>query len=110
VTVTHPTMAAGLLILLGAGLGALTPVAWGVLQRLLPLICWQGPCFLYVGSDGRSDGGITFFGWVTGRFGVPTTVAAIGLVMGIAAVSAWRFLNKMSDRPRKRETRGSTSH
>ena len=66
--------------------------------------------FYTLGAMGAAMGGITFFGWVTGRFGVPSTVAAIGLVMAIAAVSAWRFLNKMSDRPRKRETRGSTSH
>lgn len=111
VTVTHPTMAAGLLILLGAGLGALTPVAWGVLQEVAPAhMLGRVLAFYTLGAMGAAMGGITFFGWVTGRFGVPSTVAAIGLVMGIAAVSAWRFLNKMSDRPRKRETRGSTSH
>jgi MFS family permease len=111
VTVTHPTMAAALLILLGAGLGALTPVAWGVLQEVAPAhMLGRVLAFYTLGAMGAAMGGITFFGWVTGRFGVPSTVAAIGLVMGIAAVSAWRFLNKMSDRPRKRETRGSTSH
>jgi MFS family permease len=110
VLVAHPTMAAGLLIILGAGLGALTPVAWGVLQEVAPAhMLGRVLAFYTLGAMGAAMGGITFFGWVTGRFGVPSTVAAIGLVMGGAALWAWHFLSKMSDRPHRRETRGSTS-
>lgn len=108
--VAHVTLAAGLLIVLGAGLGTLTPVAWGVLQEVAPAhMLGRVLAFYTLGAMGSAMGGITFFGWVTGQYGVPSTVAAIGLVMGGAALWAWRFVNKMSDRPHRRETRGSTS-
>jgi len=110
VLVAHATMAAGLLIVLGAGIGALTPVAWGVLQEVAPAhMLGRVLSFYTLGAMGAAMGGITFFGWVTGQFGVPSTVAAIGLVMGSAALWAWHFLSKMSDRPTRRETRGTTS-
>jgi MFS transporter, DHA3 family, macrolide efflux protein len=110
VGVAHSTAAAGLLIVLGAGLGTLTPVAWGVLQEVAPPhMLGRVLAFYTMGAMGAAMGGITFFGWVTGRFGVPITVIAIGFVMGGTALSAWHFLNKMPARAPKRETRGSTS-
>ena len=110
VGVGHSTTAGGLLIVLGAGLGALTPVAWGVLQEVAPPhMLGRVLAFYTMGAMGSAMGGITFFGWVTGRFGVPSTVVAIGFVMGCTALSAWRFLNKMSERPHRRETKVSMS-
>jgi len=110
VGVGRSTTAGGLLILLGAGLGALTPVAWGILQEVAPPhMLGRVLAFYTMGAMGSAMGGITFFGWVTGRFGVPSAVAAIGFVMGFTALWAWRFLSKMPDRPRRRETRGSPS-
>ena len=104
VMVNHPTEAAGLLIVLGGGLGVLTPVAWGVLQEVAPAhMLGRVLAFYTLGAMAAAMGGITLFGWVTGRFGVPAAVVAIGLVMGCTGLSAWRFLDNMSERPPKRE-------
>jgi predicted MFS family arabinose efflux permease len=104
VMVNHPTEAAALLIVLGGGLGVLTPVAWGVLQEVAPAhMLGRVLAFYTLGAMAAAMGGITLFGWVTGRFGVPAAVVAIGLVMGCTGLSAWRFLDNMSERPPKRE-------
>ena len=93
------TWAAALLVLLGAGLGVLTPVAWGVLQEVTPPhILGRALAFYTLGAMGAAMGGITFFGWVTGRFGVPMAVGAIASVMGGAAISVWVFWSRMSAR------------
>lgn len=104
VTTNQATTAAVLLMVLGAGLGVLTPVAWGVLQEVAPThMLGRVLAFYTLGAMGAAMGGITIFGWVTGEFGVPTAVVMIGLVMGLAGLSAWRFLDRVSDRPPKRE-------
>ena len=104
VMVTHSTEAAALLIVLGGGLGVLTPVAWGVLQEVAPAhMLGRVLAFYTLGAMAAAMGGITLFGWVTGRFGVPAAVVTIGLVMGCTGLSAWRFLDNMSERPPKRE-------
>jgi MFS family permease len=89
VWVIHPGTAGGLLILLGAGLGVFTPVAWGVLQELTPPhILGRTLAFYTIGPMGAALGGITFFGWVMERLGVSLTVAAIGIVMTGTALLA----------------------
>ena len=55
--------------------------------------------FYTLGAMAAAMGGITFFGWVTGRFGVPAAVVAIGLVMGCTGLSAWRFLETCQSGP-----------
>jgi len=96
----HPATAGGLLIVLGGGLGVLTPIAWGVLQEVTPPhMLGRALSFYTMGAMGAAMGGITFFGWVTGRFGVPVTVAAIGFVMAVTALWAGLFWNKISERP-----------
>lgn len=100
VWVNHATEAGALLILLGAGLGVLTPVAWGVLQEVTPPhMLGRALAFYTMGAMGAAMGGITFFGWVTERFGVPTTIFAIGLVMAGAALLTGIFWSRMSERP-----------
>ena len=104
VNVNHPTSAAVLLMLLGAGLGALTPVAWGVLQEIAPQhMLGRVLAFYTLGAMAAAMSGITLFGWITGEFGVPAAVLTIGLVMCSTGLSAWRYLNYLSDRPPKRE-------
>jgi len=104
VMVNHPTEAAALLIVLGGGLGVLTPVAWGVLQEVAPAhMLGRVLAFYTLGAMAAAMAGITLFGWITGQFGVPAAVVAIGLVMGCTGLSAWRFLDNMSERPPKRE-------
>lgn len=100
----QPTSAGVLLMVLGAGLGVLTPVAWGVLQEVAPAhMLGRVLAFYTLGAMAAAMSGITIFGWITGQFGVPTAVVAIGIVMGCTGLSAWRFLNYVSDRPPKRE-------
>lgn len=104
VQTNHPTSAAVLLVTLGAGLGVLTPVAWGVLQEVAPShMLGRVLAFYTLGAMAAAMAGITVFGWVTGEFGVPAAVVTIGLVMGGTGLSAWRYLNFMSDRPPKRD-------
>jgi MFS family permease len=101
----QPTSAAVMLIILGAGLGVLTPVAWGVLQEVAPQhMLGRVLAFYTLGAMGAAMAGITVFGWITGQFGVPAAVVTIGVVMGFTGLLAWRYLDHVSDRPPKRET------
>jgi MFS transporter, DHA3 family, macrolide efflux protein len=78
----------------------LTPIAWGVLQEVTPShMLGRALGFYTMGAMGAAMGGITFFGWVTGRFGVPVTVGGIGVVMAGTALWAGLFWSKMSERP-----------
>lgn len=104
VKTNQATSAAVLLMLLGAGLGVLTPVAWGVLQEVAPAhMLGRVLAFYTLGAMGSAMAGITLFGWITGQFGVPTAVVTIGVVMGSTGLSTWGYLNHVSDRPPKRE-------
>lgn len=104
VKTNQATSAAVLLMLLGAGLGVLTPVAWGVLQEVAPPhMLGRVLAFYTLGAMGAAMAGITLFGWITGQFGVPAAVVTIGIVMGTTGLSAWGYLNHVSDRPPKRE-------
>jgi len=104
VTTNQPSSAAVLLMLLGAGLGVLTPVAWGVLQEVAPAhMLGRVLAFYTLGAMGAAMSGITIFGWITGQFGVPTAIVTIGVVMGGTGLSAWRFLDHVSERPPRRE-------
>ena len=98
-------LAAVLLMVLGAGLGVLTPVAWGVLQEVAPShMLGRVLSFYTLGAMAAAMGGITLFGWITGQFGVPVAVVTIGVVMGCTGLSTWHLLNHIADRPPKRET------
>ena len=100
VKTNQPTSAAVLLMLLGAGLGVLTPVAWGVLQEVAPAhMLGRVLAFYTLGAMAAAMAGITLFGWITGHFGVP-----IGIVMAGTGLSAWQYLDYVPDRPSKRET------
>lgn len=96
---SRPAAAAGLLILLGGGLGVLTPVAWGVLQEVTPAqLLGRVLGFYTMGAMGAAMGGITFFGWVTGEYGVPISISVIGLVMVGTGLWTGHFLGRMTER------------
>ena len=83
-----------LLSVLGAGIGTLTPIAWGVLQeRTPPHLLGRVLAFYTMGAMSAAMGGITFFGWVTGQFGEAAAVIMIGMVMLGTAVMAGRFVH-----------------
>ncbi len=95
---SRPAAAAGLLILLGGGLGVLTPVAWGVLQEVTPpQLLGRVLGFYTMGAMGAAMGGITFFGWVTGEYGVPVSISVIGLVMVGTGLWTGYFLGRMTE-------------
>ena len=105
VKTNQPTSAAVLLMILGGGLGVLTPVAWGVLQEVAPShMLGRVLSFYTLGAMAAAMAGITLFGWITGEFGVPTAVVTIGLVMLATGLSAWRYIGYGGERPPKRET------
>jgi MFS family permease len=105
VKTNQPTSAAVLLMILGAGLGVLTPVAWGVLQEVAPShMLGRVLSFYTLGAMAAAMAGITLFGWMTGEFGVPAAVVTIGLVMLGTGLSAWRYIGYGGERPPKRET------
>jgi len=89
----QPAIIAVLLSVLGAGIGALTPIAWGVLQeRTPPHLLGRVLAFYTMGAMAAAMGGITFFGWVTGEFGESAAVIMIGMVMLGTAAMAGRFV------------------
>ncbi len=93
---TGPLVAAALLAVLGAGIGVLTPVAWGVLQEWTPPhLLGRTLAFYTMGAMMAAMGGITFFGWVTGEFGETTSVFMIGIVMCATALMAGLFLSRL---------------
>jgi DHA3 family macrolide efflux protein-like MFS transporter len=91
--------AAAILAILGAGIGVLTPVAWGVIQEWTPPhLLGRTLAFYTLGAMAAAMGGITFFGWMTGQFGERAAIMAIGLVMFGSAVMAGLFVSQL--RPR----------
>lgn len=85
--------AAGLLmVLVGIGAGTLTPIAWGVLQEIAPSHMIGRVLALYTtGAMTTAMAGMTFFGWVTQKFGERPSVIGIGLILFATATAAAAF-------------------
>jgi MFS family permease len=74
------------MIVIGAGIGAFTPIAWSVMQELTPGNLVGRVMSLYsTGAMTAAIGGISLFGWVTERFGEATGVAGIGTTFLLTA-------------------------
>ncbi|MFY4727970.1 MFS transporter [Nitrospira sp. BLG_2] len=84
---------AGLLMgLVGCGMGAFTPIAWGIIQELAPKQMVGRVLGLYgTGSMTAAIGGISAFGWITEQQGPETGVLGIGLVLLVTALVAARM-------------------
>lgn len=84
---------AGLLMgLVGCGMGAFTPIAWGIIQELAPKQMVGRVLGLYgTGSMTAAIGGISAFGWITEQHGPETGVLGIGLVLLVTALVAARM-------------------
>lgn len=80
-----------LMIAIGGGLGAFTPIAWGVVQELTPDVMVGRVLGLYsTGVMLAAISGISTFGWVTERFGESTGVAGIGTTFLLtASLGGW---------------------
>ena len=96
-------------MILGAGIGVLTPVAWGVLQEWSPVhLLGRSLAFYTMGAMTSAMGGITFFGWVTGRFGETVAVVAIGVVMCATALMSSVFISRLRRVPPPSKPPGKT--
>ena len=90
--------AALLLGLVGAGIGVLTPVAWSVLQEMTPPhLLGRALAFYTMGAMTSAMGGISFFGWMTGRLGEAPALLAIGAVMFATAMTAARLAARLPE-------------
>jgi MFS transporter, DHA3 family, macrolide efflux protein len=80
-----------LMIVIGGGMGAFTPIAWGVVQELTPGNLVGRVMSLYTtGAMMAAIGGISLFGQITERFGESTGVAGIGATFLLtASLGGW---------------------
>ena len=97
---TNNLLLAGLLmIVIGGGMGAFTPIAWGVVQELTPGNLVGRVMSLYsAGAMTAAISGISMFGWVTERFGESTGVAGVGatflLTASLGGWLSWSIRNR----------------
>lgn len=92
-TVTSDPYLAGLLMgVIGCGMGAFTPIAWGIIQELAPRQMIGRVLGLYgTGAMTAAIGGISAFGWITEHQGPETGLLGIALVLLLTALGATRM-------------------
>src|SRR5580765_3286536 len=80
-----------LMIVIGGGMGAFTPIAWGIVQELTPVNLVGRVMSLYsTGAMAAAISGISMFGWVTERLGESNGVAGIGATFLLtASLGGW---------------------
>lgn len=75
-----------LMMVIGGGMGAFTPIAWGIVQELTPRMMVGRVLGLYsTGAMSAAISGISMFGWVTERFGESTGVGGISATFLLTA-------------------------
>ncbi|HSQ91074.1 MAG TPA: MFS transporter [Nitrospiraceae bacterium] len=88
-----------LMIVIGGGMGAFTPIAWGIVQELTPRMMVGRVLGLYsTGAMTAAISGISMFGWVTERFGEATGITGIGatflLTASLGGWLSWSIRNR----------------
>jgi MFS family permease len=74
--------AAVCMVMIGAGIGAFTPIAWGILQEMAPERLVARVLTIYgTGAMTAAIVGMTAFGWITQQFGERASVVGIGVVL-----------------------------
>jgi MFS transporter, DHA3 family, macrolide efflux protein len=87
-----PYMAGLLMGLIGCGMGAFTPIAWGIIQELAPSRMVGRVLGLYgTGAMTAAIGGISAFGWIMEHQGTETGVLGIALVLLVTGLVAARM-------------------
>jgi MFS family permease len=96
---TTDSYQAGVLMgLIGGGMGALTPIAWGFIQELAPRHMVGRILGLYgTGAMTAAIIGISAFGWITERHGPQTGLVGIGIVLLVTALAAG-WMSRMCDK------------
>ncbi|MBA2251943.1 MAG: MFS transporter [Nitrospirales bacterium] len=70
------------MVVIGAGIGAFTPIAWGVLQEVSPERLVARVLTIYgTGAMTAAIAGMTTFGWSTEQFGERASVIGIGVIL-----------------------------
>jgi MFS family permease len=84
-------LASLLVVSIGIGFGAWTPIAWGMIQEIAPAGMVGRVMAVYTAvATATSMVGMTFFGWIAESFGSYVSVVGIGLVLFIlASLSGW---------------------
>jgi MFS family permease len=86
---TNRLIAAFLMIVIGMGAGTLTPIAWGVLQEIVPASLLGRVLAIYnLGAMTSAIGGMMLFGWTTQEFGERSSVVGIGVGFLLTAIVA----------------------
>jgi MFS family permease len=88
-----------LMMMIGGGMGAFTPIAWGIVQELTPRMMVGRVLGLYgTGAMTAAISGISLFGWVTERFGESIGVTGIGatflLTASLGSWLSWSIRNR----------------
>ena len=88
-----------LMIVIGGGMGAFTPIAWGIVQELTPGSLVGRVMSLYsAGAMTAAISGISVFGWITERLGESTGVVGIGatflLTASLGGWLSWSIRNR----------------
>ncbi|HJS67484.1 MAG TPA: MFS transporter [Nitrospiraceae bacterium] len=88
-----------LMIVIGGGMGAFTPIAWGIVQELTPGNLVGRVMSLYsTGAMTAAISGISMFGWITERLGESNGVAGIGatflLTASLGGWLSWSIRNR----------------
>ena len=88
-----------LMIMIGGGMGAFTPIAWGVVQELTPRMMVGRVLGLYgTGAMTAAISGISVFGQITERFGESTGIAGIGAIFLLTAFFGSRLSRSIRNR------------
>ena len=80
-----------LMMMIGGGMGAFTPIAWGIVQELTPRMMVGRVLGLYgTGAMTAAISGISMFGQITERFGESAGIAGIGATFLLtASLGGW---------------------
>jgi MFS family permease len=93
-------IAALLVGITGVGLGAWTPVAWGMIQEFVPAHLVGRVMAIYTAiATATSLAGISFFGWLTEKANEQFTVIGIGSVLFLLGLAAASFSKRMEEVP-----------
>lgn len=93
-----PLLAAGLVILVGAGAALLNPVVFALLQELTPShLMGRVLTTFSTGSMAAAMVGMSGFGWIADKIGPAESLVGLGLVLLLTASVAMLFSRKAMD-------------
>jgi MFS family permease len=93
-----PLLAAGFVILVGAGAAVLNPVVWALLQEVTPShLMGRVLTTFSTGSMAAAMVGMSGFGWIADQIGPAQSLVGLGLVLLLTAWVATLFFRKAQD-------------